>query len=150
MPDQGYWLSSLIFAPLVGGALAFLPDGVRLALAFVSLVVLPGLAWLAVIGAVPPGGAWLSPGWALGLGVAWQAALVLATHFLGVPFTALAGPGAVLLRLLTGVRADTFKQLGDAAGWQDLLNQRVDVEPVRVLARDATAERDERVPLQPP
>ena len=52
------------------GALASRPDGARLALAFVAIVMLPGHGWLAAIGASPPGGSWLAPGWALGLGVA--------------------------------------------------------------------------------
>jgi hypothetical protein len=79
---------------LLTGTLALLPDGARLALAFVAIVLLPGHGWLAAIGARPPGGTWLAPGWALGLGVAWQAALVLATHVLHQPFTVLAGAGA--------------------------------------------------------
>lgn len=79
---------------LRSGALASLPDGARLALAFVAIVMLPGHGWLAAIGARPPGGRWLSPGWALGLGVAWQGALVLGTHVLHQPFTLLAGAGA--------------------------------------------------------
>ena len=78
------------------GALASLPDGARLALAFVAIVMLPGHGWLAAIGARPPGGMWLAPGWALGLGVAWQGALVLGTHVLHQPFTVLAGAGAAL------------------------------------------------------
>ncbi len=83
----------------------FLPGGARLALAFVALVLLPGAGWLAAIGARVPGGAWLAPGWALGLGVAWQAALVLVTHFAHVPFTALAGAGAVASLLPWAVAA---------------------------------------------
>ena len=81
---------------VLSGALGFLPDGIRLALAFVAIVLLPGHGWLAAIGANPPGGAWLSPGWALGLGVAWQAGLVLATRAAQLPFTSLAVAGAIL------------------------------------------------------
>ena len=81
---------------VLSGALEFLPGGARLALAFVAIVLLPGLGWLEVIGARVPGGAWLAPGWALGLGVAWQSALVLATRAAHLPFTVLAGTGAVL------------------------------------------------------
>ena len=81
---------------VLSGALGFLPDGIRLALAFVAIVLLPGHGWLAAIGANPPGGAWLSPGWALGLGVAWQAGLVLATRTAQLPFTSLAVAGAIL------------------------------------------------------
>jgi hypothetical protein len=99
---------------LLSGALAFLPDGARLALAFVALVLLPGHGWLAAIGASPPGGAWVSPGWALGLGVAWQAGLVLATHFLRVPFTALALPGAALSLLPWAVVAARRPPAGGA------------------------------------
>lgn len=81
---------------VLSGALASLPDGARLALAFVAIVMLPGHGWLAALRARPPGGGWLAPGWALGLGVAWQGALVLGTHVLHQPFTALAGAGAAL------------------------------------------------------
>ena len=90
---------------VLSGALAFLPDGVRLALAFVGVVLLPGAGWLAAIGARVPGGAWLAPGWALGLGVAWQAALVLATQLANAPFTVLAGAGAAASLLPWAVAA---------------------------------------------
>lgn len=72
-----------------GGALA-VPAGLRLALAFAVLVLVPGLALLRLT-ALPPGGAWLAAGWALGLGVAWQGLLVLVTRAMGLPFTVLAG-----------------------------------------------------------
>lgn len=85
-----------LHALLLAGALAGLPDGVRLAAAFLALVLLPGCGWLAVTGATPPGGAALAPGWGLGLGVAWMAALVLATRALHLPFTVLAGAAAWL------------------------------------------------------
>lgn len=75
---------------LASGSLAWCPDGVRLALSFAALVLLPGHAWLAATGAPPPGGAWLSSGWALGFGVAWLGAQVLVTRALGLPFTVLA------------------------------------------------------------
>ena len=75
-----------VFAP--GGALA-LPAGARVALAFAVLVLSPGFALLR-LAAPPPGGAWLAAGWALGLGVAWQGLLVLATRAAGLPITVLA------------------------------------------------------------
>ncbi len=84
---------------LVSGALAGLPDGLRLALAFAALVLLPGHALLAATRALPPGGPWLASGWALGFGVLWMGLQVLATRMAGVPFTLLspwAGATAVL------------------------------------------------------
>ncbi len=80
---------------LHGGALLGWPEGVRLALAFAALVLLPGHALLAGMGALPPGGPWLASGWALGLGVAWLGLLVLLTRMLHLPFTLLA-PWAAL------------------------------------------------------
>jgi hypothetical protein len=85
-----------LHALLLAGALGALPDGARLAVAFVALVLLPGHGWLEAIGTRPPGGAALASGWALGLGIAWLGALVLATRALHVPFTALASAAAVL------------------------------------------------------
>lgn len=76
-------------ALLAAGALGMLPTGARLALAFLVLILLPGGAPLA-LGVRPPGGAWLAPGWALGFGVAWQGAMIMATRALGLPFTVLA------------------------------------------------------------
>jgi len=73
---------------LAAGALGALSAEARVALAFAALILLPGSAFVA-LGARPPGGAWLSPGWALGFGVAWLAALILATRALGLPFTVL-------------------------------------------------------------
>jgi len=64
------------------------PGALRLALAFIVLVLLPGYAFVTLT-AAPPGGWWLSPGWALGFGVAWNALLVLMMHALGQPFTPL-------------------------------------------------------------
>ncbi|MEO5989623.1 MAG: hypothetical protein ABIU54_10410 [Candidatus Eisenbacteria bacterium] len=85
---------------LQSGALAGWPEGIRLTLAFAALVLLPGHALLAAIGALPPGGPWLASGWALGLGVAWLGLLVLITRMLHLPFTVLAPlaalPGAAL------------------------------------------------------
>jgi hypothetical protein len=93
---------------LASGALAGLPAGLRLVLAFAVLVLLPGLA-LVRLTAPPPGGAWLVAGWALGLGVAWQGLLVLVTRALGFPFTVLAfwsAPGSALLWMLALVRRE--------------------------------------------
>src|SRR5262245_4347351 len=67
---------------------ASLPPGLRVVLACVTLVLLPGYAFVA-LGAMPPGGAWLAPGWALGFGVAWLGAQVLVTRMLHLPFTIL-------------------------------------------------------------
>jgi hypothetical protein len=81
-------LGLAVHALLAAGALAFLPGEARVALAFLVLVMLPGYAAVAR-GVVPPGGAWLAPGWALGFGVAWLGALVLATRAFHQPFTVL-------------------------------------------------------------
>jgi len=75
-------------ALLLGGAAAALPGPARLALAFALVVVLPGSAFVA-LGARPAGGGWLAAGWALGLGLAWDAALLLGTRAAGLPFLAL-------------------------------------------------------------
>jgi hypothetical protein len=77
-----------LHAALALGLAGALPEALRVALALTVLVVLPGAAFVA-LGAVPPGGAWLAPGWALGFGVAWQGALVLASRAAGLPFTGL-------------------------------------------------------------
>jgi hypothetical protein len=71
------------------GVLSALPEMLRLALAFATLVLLPGLAFVA-LGARPPGGAAFAPVWALGFGVAWNAILVLITRLFGLRFTVLA------------------------------------------------------------
>ena len=73
-----------VHALLAAGALGALPPGARTALAFLVLVMLPGYAPVA-FGLRPPGGAWLAPGWALGFGVAWQGAMILATRALALP-----------------------------------------------------------------
>ncbi len=78
-----------LHALLAAGALAGLPAGLRTLLAFGALVLAPGLA-LVRLTALPPGGAWFAAGWALGLGIAWNGLLVLATRALGQPFTPLA------------------------------------------------------------
>ena len=92
----------LVHAALASGTLSALPVEVRIALAFLTLVMLPGYAFVA-LGARPPGGAWLAPGWALGFGVAWLGLLVLATRALGVPFTTLAWWALPADALLWGV-----------------------------------------------
>jgi len=80
---------------LDSGMLAGWPQGVRLALALAALVLLPGHALLATLGALPPGGAWLASGWALGLGIAWLGLLILLTRIFHLPFTLLAPWGAL-------------------------------------------------------
>ena len=85
---------------LAAGALAGLPEGLRLTLAFAALVLLPGHALLAATGALPPGGAWLSSSWALGFGVAWLGLLILLTRMLHLPFTVLATGAAIPSALL--------------------------------------------------
>jgi len=84
-----------IHLALLSGAAAALPAGLRVALAFAALVMLPGHALLACMGTLPPGGAWLSSGWALGLGVGWLGAQVLVTRAMHVPFTVLASAAIV-------------------------------------------------------
>lgn len=81
---------------LQAGLWAGSPDPVRLAVAFLAIVLLPGLGWLAAIGTRPAGGAWLASAWALPLGVAWAGLLVWACHLAGVPFTRLVGTAGVL------------------------------------------------------
>ena len=71
------------------------PEGVRVALAFALLVLSPGAAWLELLGQRPPGGRWLSAGWALALGVAWNAVLLSLTALLRWPFM-IVGPVSVL------------------------------------------------------
>jgi len=87
---------------LATGLLHALPASLRLALAFGAVVLLPGYAWIR-LGALPPGGWWLSAGWAFGLGVAWNAVLVLAARALGLPFTVLATWGAAANAVLWAV-----------------------------------------------
>ncbi len=84
------------------GALAGWPEMLRLALAFVTLVLLPGAAFVA-LGLAPPGGPWLASVWAVGFGVAWNGALVLATRALGLPFTVLVGASVGSTALVWGV-----------------------------------------------
>lgn len=82
-------LALVLQALLAGGALAPCPTLLRVVLAGAVLVLAPGAAWLALLSARVPGGAWLASGWALGLGVAWNALLVIATRVAHVPFTVL-------------------------------------------------------------
>jgi len=101
-----------VSAPLkagVGGALAgvlvawalsaggwhLLPEAARVTLAFFVLVLWPGLGWARAIGVEPAGGRALALGWALGYGVAWLGLCVLVTRALALPFTVLAGGGAL-------------------------------------------------------
>jgi hypothetical protein len=80
--------AAALHVALGAGALAGAPAGVRIVLALVARVLGPGLALTAVLDR-PPGGALCIPGWALGFGVAWNAALVMATRAMGLPFTVL-------------------------------------------------------------
>lgn len=73
-----------------------LPDELRLLAAFLVIVLLPGHAILAWLGTQPPGGRWLATAWALPLGVAWAATLVLGMHVAGRPFTSLIGMSGVV------------------------------------------------------
>ena len=92
-------LGLLLHLALALGLLRALPPGIRLGLAFACLVLLPGYAWVRLT-ALPPGGWWLSPSWALGMGVMWNALLVLATRILGLPFTVLSTWAAAANALL--------------------------------------------------
>jgi hypothetical protein len=69
-------------------------EPLRVALAFVLLVLAPGAAIALAIGVTPPGGRVLAAGWALGFGVAWLAAGVMAARSLGLPFLVLTRAGA--------------------------------------------------------
>lgn len=93
-PLWGALVAAVCALSLQSGALAALPVGLRIALAFAVLVLLPGEGWRRAIGAPLPGGAWFAAGPALVLGVAWAALAVLVTHLIGMPFTVLAGLGA--------------------------------------------------------
>ncbi len=75
-------------ALLLSGAAASWPVPVRVMLAGFVLVLLPGYAFVR-LGLTPPGGALFTPGWALGFGVAWNAALVLLARLAGQPVTGL-------------------------------------------------------------
>ena len=81
-------------ALLQQGMLAPLPAFVRLTLAFLVLVIWPGIAWRLAIGSPGPGGAILAPGWALGFGVAWLGLGILLSRVAGLPFTVLSANGA--------------------------------------------------------
>ena len=80
--------SLVVHGALLAGVTSALPGPLRLAAAFAVLVLVPGWAFVA-LGARPPGGAWLAAGWAFGLGVAWNAALVLLARAAGLPFLSL-------------------------------------------------------------
>lgn len=80
---------------LAAGVLDAWPAGVRLALAFGALVLLPGEGWRRAIGAPAPGGALLGLGASLGYGIAWTGLAVLATRIMGLHFTVLADHGAI-------------------------------------------------------
>ena len=110
------WVAGIglaVHAALATGALGVLPPAVRVVLAFLVLVLLPGHAFVA-LGARPPGHAWLAPGWALGFGVAWLAVQVLITRALGLPFTVLATWSLMTTALLWAVVL--WRNPGHAAG----------------------------------
>jgi hypothetical protein len=73
-----------IHALLLSGALLAWPVAARTLLAAMALFMVPGFA-LVRMGLAPPGGDVLTAGWALGFGVAWNAALVLIARAAGQP-----------------------------------------------------------------
>ncbi|HTM56823.1 MAG TPA: hypothetical protein VL123_00245 [Candidatus Udaeobacter sp.] len=76
-------------AGLAAHRLGFLPETARVLIAALVLLLVPGFAWMRLLGASPPGGATLASGWALGFGVAWNALLLSVTAIARVPFTSL-------------------------------------------------------------
>ena len=116
---------------LDSGALAGLPDGVRLTLAFAALVLLPGHALLSATGALPPGGAWLSSSWALGFGVAWLGALILLTRMLHMPFTVLAPWAAVPSAMVWVLAKAPRDEAGPVGGPADVMRE---LHPVALVA----------------
>ncbi|MGH7741228.1 MAG: hypothetical protein ACRENS_04325 [Candidatus Eiseniibacteriota bacterium] len=91
-----------------------LPEGTRVALAFAVLVLWPGAAWLVLAGEKPPGGIWLSAGWALALGVTWNALLLSATALLRQPFTIIAWASPFASAALWGAVALRWRPAGAA------------------------------------
>lgn len=79
----------LLAASLQLGLWVTAHDLVRLTLAFLVIVLLPGLGWLVALGTRPAGGSGLAPAWALPIGVAWAGLLVWGCHLTGIPFTRL-------------------------------------------------------------
>ncbi|HET7225496.1 MAG TPA: DUF6541 family protein, partial [Candidatus Eisenbacteria bacterium] len=93
----GFGLAAIgLHLALGAGALAGLPATARVLLALVGRVLGPGATIAALL---EPPAWWLVPAWGLGFGVAWNAALVLATRAVGAPFTVLIH-GAVAADLL--------------------------------------------------
>ena len=95
----------LVQLALRHGLLGSLPESLRLTLAFSALVLLPGYAFVR-LGARPNESGAFVPVWALGMGVAWNALLILATRMSGARFTVLLdwSPAITLaLWLLVGV-----------------------------------------------
>jgi hypothetical protein len=80
-------LAALVVQLAMARGLVPAPEGVRVVLAFALLVLWPGAAWLSLLDQRPPGGTWLSAGWALALGVAWNALLLSVTALARLPFT---------------------------------------------------------------
>ncbi len=122
-------LGLVLHVALASGVMAWCAPGLRVVLAGIVLLLLPGFAWLRLLDARPPGGPWLEPGWALGLGVAWGALLLSACAIARVPFTLLATAGPPLtallwtMALMRGPRARgrgvTTPVLGDLPGDDD-------------------------------
>lgn len=67
---------------LLGGGLDALHAAIRVAAAFIVIVMGPGLACVR-LGVVAPGGVLPTLGWASGFGVAWNAVIVLAARWAG-------------------------------------------------------------------
>lgn len=89
-------------ALLLSGALAAWPAAVRVLIAALVTFLVPGFAFVR-LGLRPPGGMLLAPGWALGFGVAWNAALVLLVRAAGRPVTGLEHVSWATTALLWGV-----------------------------------------------
>jgi len=62
------------------GLLDPVPDVLRVLVAFLVVVLLPGVGWLVAIGARTPGGGLISLGWALPMGIAWTGLVLWVLH----------------------------------------------------------------------
>ena len=109
-------LALLVQVQLAAGRLAFLSPAARVTLAGITLLLVPGAALLRLLGARVPGGAALEPGWALGLGVAWNALLLSITALLGIPFTALLPVAPVATAALWGIAIARGRDRARAGG----------------------------------
>ena len=95
---------AVLHGALLAGVLGGVPLTWRLLAAFLVLVVSPGAAFVA-LGVVPPARGGFAPVWAVGFGIAWNAALVLLCDRLDVSFLELRGPALALTTLLWIVAA---------------------------------------------